>query len=270
MKVDVRLTPEEKSAVPDWEEQVAVFQRQCDERTKHARFRLCLHEGGHAVQYRNQFRWDVEFQGPSVGYESGELKFVAGSVTPIPTNNYDPFHWQHALVSASGFLLVEHFTAVPDEQIVIKNDLATLRSKLGDKADLNEAVWYAKMMLEIQLSEPDFIQELKQACRDYENGVYGTDEATEWGWREYRPEFPGQRHRVAVTTTGYFGTLIVDGETLKLVTEGAVFRPEDEIRGMRPEVGIAELQKVETDRAVNCWNEAARQTGPMLVGSAHS
>jgi len=42
---------------------------------------------------------------------------------------------------------------------------------------------------------------------------------------------------------------------LKLVVEGEVFRPEDELRGVRPEVILTEPQKVGTDRAVRCWNE---------------
>src|SRR5437763_951032 len=77
---------------------------------------------------------------------------------------------------------------------------------------------------------------------------------TPGGWKEYRrPELPGKRHRVAVTTTGCFGTLIcadgADGDELKLVTEGAVFCSEDELRGSKLEVGIAEPQKLGTDRA---------------------
>ena len=94
--------------------------------------------------------------------------------------------------------------------------------------------------------------------------IYGSDEATTWVWNEYHPELPGKRHRVVITTTGYFGTLIrtdgIDGDELKLVTEGAVFRMEDELRGSKLEVGIAEPQKVGTERAVKRWNEAMRQT----------
>ena len=47
---------------------------------------------------------------------------------------------------------------------------------------------------------------------------------------------------------------------LQLVVEGKIFRPEDELRGTRLEVRIAEPQKVETYRAVQAWNEAMRQT----------
>jgi hypothetical protein len=69
---------------------------------------------------------------------------------------------------------------------------------LGENADMNEAVAYAGIVLEAQLSEPWFLPELKRAVRDYELEVYGTDEATEWGWLEYRPELQGTRHRVIV------------------------------------------------------------------------
>ncbi len=47
---------------------------------------------------------------------------------------------------------------------------------------------------------------------------------------------------------------------LKLVVEGEVLRPEDELRGVRLDVRLAEPQKVGTGRAVQAWNEAVRQT----------
>jgi hypothetical protein len=52
------------------------------------------------------------------------------------------------------------------------------------------------------------------------------------GLNEYRPYLQRERHRVAVTITGYFRTLIA-GDELKLVTEGAVFRPGDDLRDGR-------------------------------------
>jgi hypothetical protein len=128
-------------------------------------------------------------------------------------------------------------------------------------------VWYAEIMLEGQLSEPTFLSELERAVRDHELAIYGTDEATAWVWKEYRPEISGERHRVAVTTTGYFGTLI-DGDELKLAAEAAVFRHGDELHGTRLEVGIAEPQKVGTDRAVRRWSKtvASRQIVAFLLG----
>ena len=41
---------------------------------------------------------------------------------------------------------------------------------------------------------------------------------------------------------------------------GKVFRPEDELRGMRLDVRLAEPQKAGTHRVVQEWNEAVRQT----------
>jgi hypothetical protein len=259
--VKVELTEEQKHLVPDWEEQKEIFQRNCNKRAKDKRelFRHCLHEGGHAVQFRNQFGWDVKFHGPRVDFEDGKLQFVLGAVSPVRINNYEPLHWQHGMVSTSSFLLVEHFTGLPDDQFTIQNDLQTLRSKLGENEDMNRAVWHAEIMLEGQLSEPTFLPELERAVRDYELAIYGTDEATKWGWKEYHPELLGTRHRVAVTTSGYFGTLVEHDGDLKLVVEGEVYRPGDELRGVRPDVQIAEPQKTGTHRVVQAWNEAVRQ-----------
>ena len=216
-----------------------------------------LHEGSHAVQYR-KLGWGVEFHGPSLDFEDGKLQFVLGSVSPIRTNNYDPLFWQHGMVSIAGFTWVEHFTGLPDKQCTIQNDLNGLRSKLGGNEDMNRAVWYAEIMLEGQLSEPTFISQLEQACRDYEIDVYGTDEATTWGWREYRPEISGKRYCVAVTTSGYYGTLVADGDDLILLTEGEVLRPENEHRRHWVEVMTIQPQE-EAQHVVQAWNEAARQ-----------
>jgi hypothetical protein len=196
--VEVRLTEEQKLLVPDWEKRTETFQRRCNQwsRNLEERFRICLHEGGHAVQYR-KLGWRVEFQGPHVRFEDGDLCFVGGSVLPIPADFEPLLHWQEAMTSISSFFLVEHFTAVPDGPLAIQGDLKGLRSKLGENGDLNLAVYSAEIMLESQLSEPTFISELERAVRDYELAIYGTDEATTWGWREYHPELQGTRHRVS-------------------------------------------------------------------------
>jgi hypothetical protein len=264
MRVDVRLTEEEKNLVPDFERKLAAAQRKADEmvRDKRERFRTCLHEGSHVVQYRRQFGWDAKFHGPRLDFEDGKLHFILGAVSPIRTNNYEPLDWQHAMVSTSGFILVEYFTGQPDDQFTIQSDLKTLRLKLGENADMNQAVAYAELMLEDQLSDPTFLPELKQAVSDYELAVYGTDEATRWGWKEYQPELPGTRHSVAVPNTGWFGTLMEHNGDLKLVVEGRVLRPEDKIHGMRQPVRIAESQRVGTHRVVQAWNEAASPNSP--------
>jgi hypothetical protein len=64
------------------------------------------------------------------------------------------------------------------------------------------------------------------------------------------------RHRVAVATTGYVGTLIENGEDLKLVAEGKVFSSRDEVRGTKLEVGIQKPEKAGTHRVVQEWNRA--------------
>jgi hypothetical protein len=258
--VTVELTEDQKCLVPDWESEVAGFQRNCNARAKdkRRRFKLCLHEGGHAVQYRSQLGWDVKPHGPYMGYdrEEGKLEFVLGAVSPRIIGEYvKPLPWQRAMVSTSSFLLVEHFTGASDDEFTIQNDIKGLRRELGENADMNEAVACAKIMLEEQLSDPTFLQELKQACRDYEMDVYGTDEATEWGWLEYRPELQGTRHRVVSPYAGNFGTLIEHNGDLKLVLEGEIFRPEDDLRGCPLEVVIAEPQKVGTSRVVERWNQ---------------
>ena len=131
---------------------------------------------------------------------------------------------------------------------------------MSENDDMNQAVAYAEIILEGQLSEPSFLPELERAVRDYELAIYGTDEATRWGWREYRPELPGTRHRVAVPYSDNFGTLVEHDGDLKLVVEGEVFCPDDDLCGTRLEVRIAEPQKVGTERAVRRWNEIVRAT----------
>jgi hypothetical protein len=258
--VKVKLTEEQKRLVPDWEEQVAVFQQNCNKRAKDKsqRFRISLHEGGHTAQYRNQFGWNVKFHGPYVSYdrESNKLGFTLGAVSAIRTNNYEPLDWQRGMVSTAAFLLVEHFTGEPDDDFTIQNDLKGLRAELGENADTNKAVTYAELMLEDQLSGPTFLSQLEQACRDYEMDVYGTDEATTWGWREYRPELKGARHRVISPYCGCYGTLIEHGGVLTLLVEGEAWRPEDKLRGCPLEVVIAEPQREGVERVVREWNRA--------------
>jgi hypothetical protein len=45
-----------------------------------------------------------------------------------------------------------------------------------------------------------------------------------------------------------------DGE-LKLVVEGEVFSPGDDLRGIKPEVKIPDARKSETEHMVSRWNE---------------
>jgi hypothetical protein len=52
-----------------------------------------------------------------------------------------------------------------------------------------------------------------------------------WRWREFRPEILGKRHKVAVPSSGFFGTLVENDGDLKLVVEGEVFHPNDDLGG---------------------------------------
>jgi hypothetical protein len=92
--------------------------------------------------------------------------------------------------------------------------------------------------------------------RDDEMAIYGTDEATTWGWREYHPELPGTRHRVVVPYSGGYGLLVEHNGDLKLVVEGEVFCPGDELRAGSLEVRIAEPEKAGAHRVVEKWNQA--------------
>jgi hypothetical protein len=51
------------------------------------------------------------------------------------------------------------------------------------------------------------------------------------GWRIGRSGMPIFYSDAAVTTTVYFGTLIVDGDDSTLLTERGAYKPTDTIRG---------------------------------------
>jgi hypothetical protein len=73
---------------------------------------------------------------------------------------------------------------------------------------------------------------------------------------EFHFDLPGERYAVSLPSLGAFGLLVEHDGDLKLVVEGRVFRPEDELRGVRLEVRIAEPEKVGTHRVVQEWNRA--------------
>jgi hypothetical protein len=117
---------------------------------------------------------------------------------------------------------------------------------------MNRAVWYAEIMLEHQLSEPTFISQLEQACRDYEIDVYQTDEATTWGWQQYRPELPGERRSVRLIISHAHGLLITNGAQLRLFSNGNEVVPSD---GVRLQLVSYEQRTLDLIRR---WNEMAR------------
>jgi hypothetical protein len=73
--------------------------------------------------------------------------------------------------------------------------------------------------------------------------IYGTDEATTWGWNEYHPELSGERHRVVVPYSGNLGTPVDNNGQLMLLVEGEALLPTDESRDMRQEVRIGKPQR---------------------------
>lgn len=187
--VEVRLTEEQKCFVPDWSEQVSDFQGRYDKEMEDVeeRFRLVLHEGSHAVEYHRQFRANVKNHGPSVCFRDGELHYTLGQVTRTTRRYYVPSRLQRAMVCIAGFYLVEHFTGVAEDEWVIECDLQWMRRflSLSKDADVSEIVLLAKGKLNDELSDPTFIPQLKQACINYEQDVFGDMSATEWGWRTY-------------------------------------------------------------------------------------
>jgi hypothetical protein len=252
MKVDVHVTEEEKNTIPNWEERVARFQEGCDcrERDLRLRFRLVLHEAGHTVQYR-QFGWEVKFFGPYVIFEDGDLRPIKGAVSPRRTNNYEPLFWQHGMVCIAGFWMVEHFTAIPNDKPAIRGDLKSLRKELAPDEDFDAAVNYAEIMLGFQISEPDFLPQLKQACRDYEMDVFGNTDATEWGWKEYHPELKGERCSVTLPPTNQRGLLIGDN----LYVGGVEVKAEETFHGRQPRVSLHQTRRRDAPQMVRRWNE---------------
>jgi hypothetical protein len=188
MKVEVRLTEEQKNLVPHFEKRVAAFQSRWDKRMEdiEERFRLVLHEGSHAVEYHRHWKAQVKNHGPLVEFrDGGGLHFILGRVTR--TNHYLPQRYQRAMFCVAGFWAVEYFTGVVQDERAIQYDLEWMRYLLSlpKNADLNEFIALAKAKLDDELQDPNFIPQLEQMCRAYEQDVFGDTSATEWGWRTY-------------------------------------------------------------------------------------
>jgi hypothetical protein len=263
MRVEVRLTEAEQNAIPNFADKLQRFQLRYDklERDIQEKSRLCLHEGAHAMRYR-ALGVDVKFFGPHI--QNGENETVLGSVLPVsPVVACD---WQQAAVSMAGFVVVERLTGLPEVEHVIKNDLATLKSKLANSPRLvsepedlekrfERATVFGGYAIEFDMEKPEFLPALEQAVRDYEREVFHTDECWPWLWNEYRLDLPGTRHRVIVNGGEYdwhAGLLVEHKGELRLVVHGKVLLPEDGVG-----VSFANMhqkRKANTRRVVGEWN----------------
>jgi hypothetical protein len=259
LKVDVRLTEEQKAAVPGFEKRLKRFQREVGGWTKRDIFRLCIHEGGHVWAYRKFGVTVDEFHGPNVKVKYGEPSWAYGSVTRDASSLSD---WMRAAASAAGYLAVEVLTGKPEEPNVIEND------NLGhEKWDLG----VGEIFIRSELSES--LHELLSAAREYEVRVFGTDEIVLWGINEHRIFHPGERYAVGLSFTGGFATLLEhrDGK-LRLYVDGREHTPLDKIYDYEPEVIVPYGPKRDgVEEVVKLWNcvvAATYITHPQLGSGA--
>jgi len=236
MNIELKLTPEQVAAIPDWDKQFARFQSQWDGVAKDIRqkARQVFHEAGH-VMYHRRYGRDVRLLGPRAEYDGG-LHFTFGSVAPILNrDNWLLTDWESASISMAGFMVVERITGLPEVKEVIDGDLQVLKHNLevtprlpSAPEDSSERLEQAKHLGEYtiltDMEQPEFLLDLEQAVRDYERDVFHTDEVWEWAAREYRFDLPGERF--AVGRTGRMDWLLIDdGNQVRLVVDGEEVAP---------------------------------------------
>jgi hypothetical protein len=283
MNVDVRLTEEQKNAEPDFDKTLARFQRQYDDLAQDVRekFRLCLHEGGHAMYFR-RFGVDVNFHGPHVEAHKDGISFALGAVSPEWSV---ACAWQHAAVSMAGFTVVERLTGVPNEESIIQNDLRMLGRKLKKFPRLphepedhlkrvERATEIAEFAILSDMEEPQFLLDLERATRDYERAVFHTDETWSWAEREYRFDLPGERYAVGNNCLGFLWLLIDNGELRLIVNGGKDCSPSDKVHGRvhgySPELFACNAGEKRAADAVRRWNERVYAGSSLLPGAVTS
>jgi len=271
MKVDVRLTAEQIAAEAGFPDRLARFQIRCDklERDIREKFRLCLHEGGHAMYFR-RFGHDVCLHGPHFKYD-GRVRSVLGAVSPIKRTHF--CDWKDAAVFMAGFMVVERFTGTPEDEDVVDNDLELLKRKLEASPRLpsepeeiskrlDRAQFLAEFAVDQDMQEPQFLRDLEQATRDYEKQVFDTDETWDWAAKEYRFDLPlwWKRYSVGLSALGYFGLLIDDGQRTRLFFEGKEYGPGDRVLRAPLETHVFEPSRKGAAEVVQRWNEAVHAT----------
>jgi hypothetical protein len=248
MKVDVHVTEEEKNTIPNWEERLKNFQISANRRETDIRekFKLVLHEGGHAWAYK-KFCLQPKFFGPHVNIKNGKLSFVQGAVwadrSTLP-------EWMKGAAAVAGYLAVEILTGRPEAAHVIESD---------NSSHTVFDLYCGELFIRNAVTES--LGELLGASRAYEIEIFGTDEAVMWGVNHYRIFLPGERYHVGVSTTGGHGVLIEFEGTLRLFVNGIEYSPKGKINN-----GPARLvvpygpSKKGLRQVVGDWNRAVYAT----------
>jgi hypothetical protein len=272
VKVEVRLTPEEKNAVPNLEKKVEAFQRRYDHMDMREKFRLCLHEAGHAMFFR-RLGWSVELLGPYVEYHDGKLRYVLGAVHPTETeiiirDDMLFLDWEIAKAYVGSYVLVEALTGEPEKKHVIDCDSCDLPRKLNIAPErVSQALEAAKGLIlhELRDDRASLLEELGSVICEYELSTFHTDETLLWGWNEFKVDVPGERYSVAFPPTRGYGLLIENGDDLILFVDGAEVKPWETMHGCQPRVILRGAQRKRAPQVVRKWNaRVAELQGSLL------
>jgi hypothetical protein len=195
------------------------------------KFRLCCHEGGHAL-FMRRYGSDVNYHGPYIRCDGQPVR---GAVSPKGEANFGPF--EHAAISIAGPFLVHQITGTAEPEEVMNADLACLERKLNtttEHFELAKQVGEAAILADVQ--EPDFLSRLEAEVRAYEQEIFGTDECWQWAWKEYCLEWFRERVAVGNNSLGYLMWLIPDDEKVRLFLHGEERSPGDKVHGCPLEV----------------------------------
>jgi hypothetical protein len=254
MQIAIELPEGQRPA--DFDKILARFQRHMDgvERDVRDKARICIHEGGHAIQIR-RYGGDVEFHGPYIGYDG--IKAL-GAVSPKGDVKFGPF--EEAATYIAGPLLVQLITGTSDNWTNWQegHDVKDLQKRLNTT---DKQFGFAKEMGEFailyDMQRPDFLSRLEAEVRAYEREIFGTDETWDWAVKEYCLNWFRERVAVGNHSLGYLFWLIPDGEKVRLFLHGEERSPAEKIFGCALEVYPVTPGERAAD-AVRRWNEMVR------------